>query len=93
MSRSFLKFRMNNIEETLGELHGILKVFEESTNKNSNYAMMVQKDIKIGNTLSRVRARARLNIRSQSQMQSPSPKDKCFHCGNLGIDLESTRST
>jgi hypothetical protein len=37
---------MNNIEETLGELHGILKVFEESTNKNSNYAMMVQKDIK-----------------------------------------------
>jgi hypothetical protein len=37
---------MNGMEKTIAELHGILKIAEDSIRKNTNHVMMVQKEKK-----------------------------------------------
>jgi hypothetical protein len=41
-----MNFHMNDMEKTMGELHGMLKTVEDSIKKNSNHVMMVQKEKK-----------------------------------------------
>jgi hypothetical protein len=39
---------MNDLDKTLSELHGMLKIAEESIKKNPNHVMMIQKGTKRG---------------------------------------------
>jgi hypothetical protein len=39
-----MNFHMNGIEKTVAELHGMLKIVEDSIKKNPNHVMMVQKE-------------------------------------------------
>jgi hypothetical protein len=41
-----MNFHMNGMEKTVAELHGMLKIAEDSIKKNPNHVMMVQKEKK-----------------------------------------------
>jgi hypothetical protein len=41
-----MNFHMNAMEKTMAELHGMLKIAEDSIKKNPNHVMMVQKEKK-----------------------------------------------
>jgi hypothetical protein len=41
-----MNFHMNGIEKTVAEFHGMLKIDKDSTKKNPNHVMMVQKEKK-----------------------------------------------
>jgi hypothetical protein len=41
-----MNFHMNGMEKTVAELHGMLKIAEDSNKKNPNHMMMVQKEKK-----------------------------------------------
>jgi hypothetical protein len=41
-----MNFHMNDMEESVVELHGMLKIVEESIKKNLNHVMIVQKEKK-----------------------------------------------
>jgi hypothetical protein len=41
-----MNFHMNGMEKTVAELHGMLKIVEDSIKKNLNHVMMVQKEKK-----------------------------------------------
>jgi hypothetical protein len=41
-----MNFHMNGMEKTVAELHGMLKIAEDSIKKNPNHMMMVQKEKK-----------------------------------------------
>jgi hypothetical protein len=39
-----MNFHMNSMEKTMAELHGMLKIADDSIKKNPNHVMMVQKE-------------------------------------------------
>jgi hypothetical protein len=39
-----MNFHMNGMEKTMAELHGMLKIADDSIKKNPNHVMMVQKE-------------------------------------------------
>jgi hypothetical protein len=39
-----MNFHMNGMEKTMAELHGMLKIADDSNKKNPNHVMMVQKE-------------------------------------------------
>jgi hypothetical protein len=41
-----MNFHMNDMEKTAAELHGMLKIAEDSIKKNPNHVMMLQKEKK-----------------------------------------------
>jgi hypothetical protein len=41
-----MNFHMNDMEKTVAELHGMLKIAEDSIKKNPNHVMMLQKEKK-----------------------------------------------
>jgi hypothetical protein len=41
-----MNFHMNDMEKTMAELHGMLKIAEDSIKKNPNHIMMIQKEKK-----------------------------------------------
>jgi hypothetical protein len=54
-----MNFHMNAIEKTVAELHGMLKIAEDSIKKNCNHVMMVQKEMKRGSVGCLPRAKAK----------------------------------
>jgi hypothetical protein len=83
-----INFQMNGMEETLAELHGILKIAEESIKKNLIHVMVVQKKNKTRKHGTPPKGKAKgkiLNEPSSSKQKpkvksSPTPNDECFHC-------------
>jgi hypothetical protein len=54
-----MNFHMNGMEKTMDELHGMLKIAEDSIKKNLNHVMMVQQENKKGSVRRLLRAKAR----------------------------------
>jgi hypothetical protein len=70
-----MNFHMNGMEKTMDELHGMLKIAEDSIKKNLNHVMMVQQENKKGSVrrlLAKARKRFSMSHRALSLRQKAS---------------------
>jgi hypothetical protein len=87
-----MNFHMNGMEKTVAELHGMLKIAEDSIKKNPNHVMMVQKEKKKRKCLMPPKGKGKENVSDEplsskpkkKGKSSPSPDEECFHCHKKG---------
>jgi hypothetical protein len=86
-----MNFHMNGMEKSMVELHGMIKIVEDSIKKKPNQVMMVQKEKKKrkcwmppkgkGKEKSDEPSSSKPKIKDKS---GPSPDEECFHCHKNG---------
>jgi hypothetical protein len=87
-----MNFQINGMEKTLDELHGMLKIAEESIKKNPTHVMVVQKKNKKrkrwtprkGKTKGKVLNEPSSSKQKPKVKSGPTPNDECFHCHAKG---------
>jgi hypothetical protein len=87
-----MKFHMNHMEKPVAELHGMLKIVEESIKKTPNHVMMVQKEKKKMKHWMHPKGKGKekvfdevssLKPRTKGK-SNPSPNEECFHWHKKG---------
>jgi hypothetical protein len=87
-----MNFHMNGMEKIVAELHGMLKIAEDSIKKESNHVMMVQKEKKKRKRWTPPKGKGKEKVfdepsSSKSKTKGKSgifPDEECFHCHNKG---------
>jgi hypothetical protein len=87
-----MNFHMNDMEEIMIELHGMLKIAVVSIKKNPNHVMMVQKEKKKRKrwTLPKGKDKEKVSdepLSSKPKIKgksAPSSDEECFHCHKKG---------
>jgi hypothetical protein len=88
-----INFRMNGMEKTVTELHGMLKTAtEDRIKKNPNHVMMVQKEKKMRKRWTPPMDKGKEKVSNEPSSSkpktkgnpSPSPDEECFHCHKKG---------
>jgi hypothetical protein len=87
-----MNFRMNGMEKTVAELHGMLKIAEDSIKKNLNYVMMIQKEKKRRKCWTPPKDKDKEKVFDEPLSSKPKTKGKldpsrdeeCFHCHKNG---------
>jgi hypothetical protein len=87
-----MNFHMNGMEKTVVELHGILKIPEDSIKKNPNHVMIVQKEKKKRKCWTPPKGKGKEKISDEPSSYKPktkgkfgpSPDEECFHCHKKG---------
>jgi hypothetical protein len=82
-----MNFHMNDMEKTVTELHGMLKIAEDDI-KKPNHMMMVQKEKKKRKRSTPPKDKGKKKIFDEPSSSkpktkgksSPSPDEECFHC-------------
>jgi hypothetical protein len=82
-----MNFHMNDMEKTVVELHGMLKIVEDSIKKNPNHVMMVQKEKKKRKHRMPPKGKGKENVFNEPSSSKPktkgksghSPYKECFH--------------
>jgi hypothetical protein len=88
-----MNFHMNGMEKTVAELHGILKIAEDSVKKNPNHVKMVQNEKKKRKHWTPPRGKGKKKVSNEPSSSKPktkgksdpSPDEKCFHCHKKGL--------
>jgi hypothetical protein len=88
-----MNFHMNGMEKTVAELHGILKITEDSIKKNPNHVKMVQNEKKKRKHWTPPRGKGKKKVSNEPSSSKPktkgksgpSPDEKCFHCHKKGL--------
>jgi hypothetical protein len=92
---------MNGMKKTVAELHGMLKIAEDSIKKNPNHLMMVQKEKKKRKHWTPPKGKGKEKVSDEPSSSKPktkgkscpSPDEECLHCYKKGIGLGTIRST
>jgi hypothetical protein len=87
-----MSLHMNGMEKIVTELHGMLKIAEESIKKNPNHVMMVQKEKKTRKRWMPPKGKAEEKVSDEPSSSKPktkgksgpSPDEECFHCHKKG---------
>jgi hypothetical protein len=87
-----MNFYMNVIKKTVVELHGMLKISEDSIKKNPNHVMMVQKENKKRKHWTPPKGKGKKKVFDEPSSSKPktkgksgpSPNEECFHCHKKG---------
>jgi hypothetical protein len=87
-----MNFHMNSMEKTVTELHGMLKIADDSINKNPNHVMMVQKKKKKRKRSSSPRDKGKEKVFNEPSSSKPKTKgnsdpssdEECFHYDKKG---------
>jgi hypothetical protein len=87
-----MNFYMNGMEKTVVELHGMLKIAEDSIKKNPNQVMMVQKEKKKRKCWMPPKGKGKKKVSEESSSSKPktkgksdpSPDKECFHYHKKG---------
>jgi hypothetical protein len=87
-----MNFHMNGMEKTMAELHGMLKIAEDSIKKNPNHVMMVQKEKKKRKRWMPPKGKGKEKVSDEPSSSKPktkgksdpSPHEECFHCHKKG---------
>jgi hypothetical protein len=82
-----MNFHMNGMEKTVAELHGMLKMVENSIKKNLNHMMMVQKEKKRRKHWMPPKGKGKEKVSDEPSSSKPKTKGKsdpsldeeCFH--------------
>jgi hypothetical protein len=82
-----MNIHMNSMEKTVAELHGMLKIVEDSIKKNPNYVMMVQKEKKKWKHGTPPKGKGKEKVFDEPSSSKPktkgksicSPDEECFH--------------
>jgi hypothetical protein len=92
-NKSFImNFHMNGMGKIVAELHGMLKIDEDSIKKNPNYVMMVQKEKKKGKCCMPPKGKGKEKVFDELSSSKPKTKGKsipsldksCFHYHKKG---------
>jgi hypothetical protein len=83
---------MNDMEKTMPELHGMLKIAEDSIKKNPNHVMMVQKERKKRKRWTPPKGKGKEKVSDEPSSSKPKTKGKsglsleeeCFHYHKKG---------
>jgi hypothetical protein len=83
---------MNGMEKTMPELHGMLKIAEDSIKKNPNHVMMVQKEKKKRKRWTPPKGKGKEKVSDEPSSSKPKTKGKfglsleeeCFHYHKKG---------
>jgi hypothetical protein len=76
-----------NMEKTVAELHGVLKIAEDNIKKNPNYVMMVQKEKKKRKCWTPPKDNGKKKVSDEPSSSKSKTKGKpcqCFHCNKKG---------
>jgi hypothetical protein len=87
-----MNFHMNGMEKTLAELHGMLKIAEESIKKNLTHMMIIQKENKKRKRWTPPKGKDKGKVPNEPSSSKQKPKVKfgptsnseCFHCHAKG---------
>jgi hypothetical protein len=87
-----MNIHMNGMVKTIAELHGMLKIAEDSFNKNPNHVMMVQKEKKKRMHWTPPKGKGKEKVFDEPSSSkpktkgksSPSPDEEYFHCHTNG---------
>jgi hypothetical protein len=87
-----MNFHMNGMEKTVAELHGMLKIAEDSIKKNPNLVMMDQKEKKKRKRWIPPKGKGKEKVFDEPSSSKPKTKGKsgpsadeeCFHCHKMG---------
>jgi hypothetical protein len=87
-----MNFHKNGMEKTVTELHGMLKIVEDSIKKNPNHVMMVQKEKKKMKRWMPPKGKGNKNVSDEPSSSkpktkgklAPSPDEECFHWHKKG---------
>jgi hypothetical protein len=87
-----MNFHMNDMEKTVAELHGMLKIVEDSIKKNPNHVMMVQMEKKKRKHWTPPKGKGKEMVFDESSSSNPktkgksdpSPNQECFHYHKKG---------
>jgi hypothetical protein len=87
-----MNFHMNGMEKFMIELHGMLKIVEESIKKNPNHVMMIQKEKKNRKCWTSPKGKGKEKVSDEpssskpktKRKSGPSPNEEYFHCHKKG---------
>jgi hypothetical protein len=71
-----MNFYMNGMEKTMAELHGMLKIAEDSIKKNPNHVMMFQKEKKTRERWTPPKGKGKENVSHERSNSNPKTKGK-----------------
>jgi hypothetical protein len=88
-----MNIHMNGMDKTMAEVHGMLKIAEDSIKKNPNHVMIVQKEKKKRKCWTPPKGKGKEKVFDEPSSSKPKTKGKsvpssdeeCFHCHKKDI--------